>query len=170
MKISNCLCILSAAYLALPIGCVNPPSYPIEPHIEYMSLSKDTMRRGIQVDSSFVRLFANDPMSADPDLSHATRATTADPWTFDNDLAALNIATFNQGWPTFDDARQELVFTREMKEADRLRQNARRLKNVGVNSGSDLLLTKSKQLNAQWQNETSRQNGTTESPGLTLIK
>jgi len=48
-----------------------------------------------------------------------------------------------------DDARQELVFTREMKEADRLRLNARRLKNVGVNSGSDLLLTKSKQLNAR---------------------
>lgn len=48
-----------------------------------------------------------------------------------------------------DDARQELVFTREMKEADRLRQNAGKLKNIGVNSGSDLLLKKSKQLTAQ---------------------
>jgi len=50
-----------------------------------------------------------------------------------------------------DDARQELVFSREMKEADRLRQNAGRLKNVGINSGSDLLLKKSKQLNARAQ-------------------
>ncbi len=48
-----------------------------------------------------------------------------------------------------DDARQEKVFAREMKAADRLRQNAGRLKNVGVNSGSDLLLKKSKQLNAR---------------------
>ncbi len=48
-----------------------------------------------------------------------------------------------------DDARQELVFAREMKEADRLRTNAGKLKNVGVNSGSDLLLKKSKQLNAR---------------------
>ncbi len=48
-----------------------------------------------------------------------------------------------------DDARQELVFAREMKEADRLRQNAGKLKNVGINSGSDLLLKKSKQLNAR---------------------
>ena len=48
-----------------------------------------------------------------------------------------------------DDARQEVVFTREMKTADRLRQNAGKLKNIGVNSGSDLLLKKSKQLNAR---------------------
>ncbi len=48
-----------------------------------------------------------------------------------------------------DDARQEKVFAREMKEAERLRQNAGRLKNVGINSGSDLLLKKSKQLNAR---------------------
>jgi ATPase subunit of ABC transporter with duplicated ATPase domains len=48
-----------------------------------------------------------------------------------------------------DDARQEKVFAREMKEADRLRANAGRLKNVGINSGSDLLLKKSKQLNAR---------------------
>jgi ATPase subunit of ABC transporter with duplicated ATPase domains len=48
-----------------------------------------------------------------------------------------------------DDARTEKVFAREMKEADRLRQNAGRLKNVGVNSGSDLLLKKSKQLSAR---------------------
>jgi len=48
-----------------------------------------------------------------------------------------------------DDARTELVFAREMKEADRLRTNAGRLKNVGINSGSDLLLKKSKQLNAR---------------------
>ncbi len=48
-----------------------------------------------------------------------------------------------------DDERTEKIFAREMKEADRLRQNAGKLKNVGINSGSDLLLKKSKQLNAR---------------------
>ena len=48
-----------------------------------------------------------------------------------------------------DDERTEKIFAREMKEADRLRSNAARLKNVGINSGSDLLLKKSKQLNTR---------------------
>ena len=48
-----------------------------------------------------------------------------------------------------DDERTEKIFAREMKEADRLRTNAGKLKNVGVNSGSDLLLKKSKQLTAR---------------------
>ena len=48
-----------------------------------------------------------------------------------------------------DDAAQERVLARDAKEADRLRANAGRLRNVGINSGSDLLLKKSKQLNAR---------------------
>ncbi len=48
-----------------------------------------------------------------------------------------------------DDAAQETVAAREAKEADRLRRNAGHLKNIGINSGSDLLLKKSKQLNAR---------------------
>ena len=45
------------------------------------------------------------------------------------------------------DAAQHAKFARDAKDAERLRQNAGRLRNVGVNSGSDLLLKKSKQLN-----------------------
>jgi ATPase subunit of ABC transporter with duplicated ATPase domains len=48
-----------------------------------------------------------------------------------------------------DDAAQEAVLAKDAKEAQRLRQNAGRLRNVGINSGSDLLLKKSKQLNAR---------------------
>ena len=45
-----------------------------------------------------------------------------------------------------DDAAQEAKLARNAKEAERLRRNAGHLRNVGVNSGSDLLLKKSKQL------------------------
>lgn len=45
-----------------------------------------------------------------------------------------------------DDAARETKMAREGKEAERLRRNAGQLRNVGVNSGSDLLLKKSKQL------------------------
>ena len=45
-----------------------------------------------------------------------------------------------------DDAAQEAMFAKNTREVGRLRRNANELKNVGVNSGSDLLLKKSKQL------------------------
>ncbi len=45
-----------------------------------------------------------------------------------------------------DDAAQETKIAKETREVDRLRRNANELKNVGINSGSDLLLKKSKQL------------------------
>jgi ATPase subunit of ABC transporter with duplicated ATPase domains len=48
-----------------------------------------------------------------------------------------------------DDAAQEAVAAREAKEADRLRRNAGHLRNIGINSGSDLLLKKSKYLTAR---------------------
>jgi ATPase subunit of ABC transporter with duplicated ATPase domains len=47
---------------------------------------------------------------------------------------------------TADDSARETKLARDGKEAERLRRNAGRLRNVGVNSGSDLLLKKSKQL------------------------
>ncbi len=46
-----------------------------------------------------------------------------------------------------DDAAQATKLARDAKEAERLRRNAGQLRNVGINSGSDLLLKKSKQLN-----------------------
>lgn len=45
-----------------------------------------------------------------------------------------------------DDAAQETKLAREAKEVSRLRRHAGALRNVGVNSGSDLLLKKAKQL------------------------
>ena len=45
-----------------------------------------------------------------------------------------------------DDAAQEAKLAKETREVNRLRRNANELKNVGINSGSDLLLKKSKQL------------------------
>jgi ATPase subunit of ABC transporter with duplicated ATPase domains len=45
-----------------------------------------------------------------------------------------------------DDATQETRLAKDAREVDRLRRNANELKNVGINSGSDLLLKKSKQL------------------------
>jgi ATPase subunit of ABC transporter with duplicated ATPase domains len=45
-----------------------------------------------------------------------------------------------------DDAAQEAKLAKDGREVDRLRRNANELKNVGINSGSDLLLKKSKQL------------------------
>ncbi len=45
-----------------------------------------------------------------------------------------------------DDAAQEAKLAKDAQEVQRLRRNANDLKNVGINSGSDLLLKKSKQL------------------------
>jgi ATPase subunit of ABC transporter with duplicated ATPase domains len=45
-----------------------------------------------------------------------------------------------------DDAERESQHARAGKEAERLRRNAGQLKNIGINSGSDLLLKKAKQL------------------------
>ena len=45
-----------------------------------------------------------------------------------------------------DDAAQETKLAKDTREVDRLRRNAGEHKNVGINSGSDLLLKKSKQL------------------------
>ena len=46
-----------------------------------------------------------------------------------------------------DDAAQDRKYAKDLKEAERLRRNAGELRNVGVNSGSDLLQKKSKYLN-----------------------
>jgi ATPase subunit of ABC transporter with duplicated ATPase domains len=51
-----------------------------------------------------------------------------------------------RGLLTASDSARETKLARDGKEAERLRRNAGRLRNVGVNSGSDLLLKKSKQL------------------------
>ena len=45
-----------------------------------------------------------------------------------------------------DDAAREAKLARDAKEADRLRRSAGQLRNVGINSGSDAWLKKSKQL------------------------
>jgi ATPase subunit of ABC transporter with duplicated ATPase domains len=44
------------------------------------------------------------------------------------------------------DAADERRFTNDMRKAQQLRKQAAKLKNIGINSGSDLLITKTKQL------------------------
>ncbi len=44
------------------------------------------------------------------------------------------------------DAAQSRQFENDLNKADQLRRQAARLKNIGINSGSDLLITKTKQL------------------------
>ncbi|MBT7905945.1 MAG: ABC-F family ATP-binding cassette domain-containing protein [Marinovum sp.] len=48
-----------------------------------------------------------------------------------------------------EDAADERRFANEMSKARQLRRQAAKLKNIGINSGSDLLLTKTKQLSAR---------------------
>ena len=59
MKISTPLRLIfllaPLAALSLFFSCATPPDYPIEPHIEYLHISKDTLRRGaMQEDTTFV--------------------------------------------------------------------------------------------------------------------
>ena len=46
--------------LVLTFGCVTPPEYPLEPIIEFVSMSKDTMPRGFASDSVLVTLSFTD--------------------------------------------------------------------------------------------------------------
>jgi len=47
--------------LALLAACASPPDYPIEPHIEFLSLSKDTLRRGAFFqDTAFITISFTD--------------------------------------------------------------------------------------------------------------
>ncbi len=54
MKSQNIFAIASLVCASFIFGCVTPPEYPKEPFIEFISLSKDTMLRGISVDQAFV--------------------------------------------------------------------------------------------------------------------
>ncbi|MEO5805705.1 ABC-F family ATP-binding cassette domain-containing protein [Devosia sp.] len=47
---------------------------------------------------------------------------------------------------TLEDSSAEARLERDLKEAGKLRQQARKLTNIGINSGSDLLVVKAKQL------------------------
>jgi ATPase subunit of ABC transporter with duplicated ATPase domains len=65
-----------------------------------------------------------------------------------------------------DDAERESQQIKAGKEAERLRRNAGQLKNIGINSGSDLLLKKAKQLTGRAEAiEQSIRPATRERPG-----
>ncbi|GIV31058.1 MAG: hypothetical protein KatS3mg029_0409 [Saprospiraceae bacterium] len=56
--------------LGIPLflaACATPPDYPVEPHIEFLSVSKDTLKRGIFTDTTFVRISFTD---GDGDIGH----------------------------------------------------------------------------------------------------
>jgi hypothetical protein len=46
--------------LVLTFGCVTPPEYPVVPAIEYVSMTKDTLPRGSETDSTLVTLSFTD--------------------------------------------------------------------------------------------------------------
>ncbi|GAB4253843.1 MAG: hypothetical protein Kow0027_19560 [Saprospiraceae bacterium] len=54
LKVFNWRISLPIFGLALLAACATPPDYPIEPHIEFVSLSKDTLIRGIFNDTTFI--------------------------------------------------------------------------------------------------------------------
>jgi ATPase subunit of ABC transporter with duplicated ATPase domains len=60
--------------------------------------------------------------------------------------------------PAEADATEERRFENDMRQAAQLRRQAAKLKNIGINSGSDLLVVKTKQLEerASWLEEAAR--------------
>lgn len=62
--------VLFTIAFAFAIGCVKPPEYPIEPVIEFMTMTKDTLDRGIDIDSLSVTLSFTD---GDGDLGSANQ-------------------------------------------------------------------------------------------------
>jgi hypothetical protein len=59
MKISTIfrfsMLLAPLAAFSMLYSCATPPNYPIEPYIEYLGMSKDTLRRGaMQEDTTFV--------------------------------------------------------------------------------------------------------------------
>lgn len=45
--------------IALIIGCIKPPDYPVEPNISFKSLSKNTMKQGQSPNDDFLYLTIN---------------------------------------------------------------------------------------------------------------
>lgn len=59
MKSLSYLAVFSLALSAV-FGCVTPPEYPLIPAIEYVSMTKDTLPRGIASDSTLITLSFTD--------------------------------------------------------------------------------------------------------------
>jgi hypothetical protein len=57
-----------------------------------------------------LELFYTRDGGTETDIGHATRPTTSSPWTYDDALRDIIPPGDDEGWPTFDDARQELYF------------------------------------------------------------
>lgn len=64
------------------------------------------------ISGDLLELFYTDSTMASAELRHATRVSTTDAWIDDGLVDTLN-TTGNEGWPSFDEARQEVYFERE---------------------------------------------------------
>lgn len=60
LKVFDWRISLPVVVIAFMAACASPPDYPIEPHIEFFSLSKDTLKRGIFNDTTFITLSFTD--------------------------------------------------------------------------------------------------------------
>ncbi len=68
--------LFAIAALALLHACTQPPEYPVEPVIEYLSVSKNVMREGkFQEDTLFVTIGFTD---GDGDIGHENADNTID--------------------------------------------------------------------------------------------
>jgi hypothetical protein len=61
----------------------------------------------------------------DADLQHATRASSTDPWIVDNLVDGMNRDGEQEGWPGFDEARQELYFEQDGGSGPEVRMASR---------------------------------------------
>lgn len=60
VKISKYFTAWSVLAVAILAACATPPDYPVEPQIEFVSVSKDTLRRGIFNDTTFITISFTD--------------------------------------------------------------------------------------------------------------
>jgi hypothetical protein len=68
IKFTFWLSLLPVGIFLMVFSCAKPPDYPIEPVINYLSTTKDTLKRGdINTDSSFVTIAFTD---GDGDIGH----------------------------------------------------------------------------------------------------
>jgi hypothetical protein len=68
MKISKFCKYSPLAFFIVLVACATPPDYPVEPYLEFIGVSKDTLKRGAMFeDSTFVTFSFTD---GDGDIGH----------------------------------------------------------------------------------------------------